>query len=94
MDFDVMNNPLKSKLFDTIIQPIGEQVEDEMHLMLFCSKFKDLRILLFQRLNIHTHDLRPNMVEAFSVLIKQMKKKEKCTCNYISDAIMSDSLLV
>ena len=25
-----------------------EQVEDEKHFMLFCSKFKDLRILLFQ----------------------------------------------
>ena len=77
LDVDVMNNLLKSKLFDTLIQPIGEQVEDEMHLMLFCSKFKDLKILLFQRLNIHTHDLRPNMVKAFSVLIRQMKKEKK-----------------
>ena len=57
-----------------------EQVEDKILFMLFCSKFKDLRILLFQRLNIHTHDLRPNTVEAFSVLSKllnpTMKKRQ------------------
>ena len=47
-----------------------EQVEDKIHFMLFCSESKDLRILLFQRLNIHTHDLRPNTVEAFSMFPK------------------------
>ena len=69
-----------------------EQVEDEIHLILFCSKFKDLRILLFQRLNIHTHDLRPNMVEAFTVFSKLLNptnyaKETKYICNYISDAM-------
>ena len=56
-----------------------EQVEEEIHFMLFWSKFKDLRILLLaRRLNIHTHDLRPNTVEAFSVFSKLLNlTKEK-----------------
>ena len=68
-----------------------EQVEDEILFMLFCSKFKDLRILLFQRLNIHTHDLRPNTVEAFSVFSKQLnptnEKETKYIYYYISNAM-------
>ena len=59
--------------------------------MLFCSKFKDLRKLLFQRLNIHTHDLRPDTVEAFSVFSKLLnltnEKETKYICNVISDAM-------
>ena len=68
-----------------------EQVEEEIHFMLFCSKFKDLRKLLFQRLNIHTHDLRPDTVEAFSVFSKLLnptnEKETKYICNVISDAM-------
>ena len=64
-----------------------EQQEDEIDFMLFCSK-----ILLFQPLNIHTHDLRPNTVEVFTVfskLLNQMNEKEaKDICNYISNAMM------
>ena len=63
-----------------------EQVEDEIHFMLFCSKFKDLRIL-FRRLNIHTHDLRSNTIEVFSVFSKLLNptnvKETKYICNYI-----------
>ena len=62
--------------------------------MLYCSKFKDLRKLLFQRLNIHTHDLRPDMIEAleafsvFSKLLNPTNEKEtKYICNVISDAM-------
>ena len=61
-------------------------------------KFKDLRILLFLQLNIHTHDLRPNTVEAFSEFSKLLnltdEKETKYICNYISDAMKVDSLLV
>ena len=69
-----------------------EQVEDEIHFVLFCNKFRDLRTLLFERLNIHIHDLRPNTVEAFNVfflscLIPQMKKETKDIYNFVSDAM-------
>ena len=55
------------------------------------NKFKDLRTLLFQRLNIHIHDLKPNTVEAFTVFSKLLnptnEKETKDICNFISDAM-------
>ena len=68
-----------------------DQIEDEIHFVLFCNKFKDLRTLLFQRLNIHIHDLKPNTVEAFTVFSKLLnptnEKETKDICNFISDAM-------
>ena len=68
-----------------------EQIEDEIHLVLYCNKFKDLRTLLFQRLNIHIHDLRPNTVEVFTVFSKLLnstnERETKDICNFISDAM-------
>ena len=53
--------------------------------------FKDLRTLLFQRLNIHIHDLRPNTMEAFTVFSRLLnptnEKETKDICNFISDAM-------
>ena len=68
-----------------------DQIEDEIHFVLFCNKFKDLRTLLFQRLNIHIHDMKPNTVEAFTVFSKLLnptnEKETKDICNFISDAM-------
>ena len=51
----------------------------------------NLRTLLFQRLNIHIYDLRPNTMETFTVfseLLNQTNEKEtKDICNIISDAM-------
>lgn len=68
-----------------------EQVEDEIHFVLFCNKFRDLRTLLFERLNIHIHDLRPNTMAAFNVFSKLLnptnEKETKDICNFVSDAM-------
>ena len=70
--------------------PECNQVEDEIHFILFCTKYKDLRISLLQRFACDI-DLRPNCDEAFDIFSRLVNPSSlietKAVRSYISDAL-------
>ena len=70
--------------------PECNQVEDEIHFMLFCNKYKDLGISLLQIFACDI-DLRPNSDEAFDIFSRLVNPSSlietKAVCSYVSDAL-------
>ena len=65
-------------------------VRDVYAIMLFCTKFKDLRASLFGKFACKM-DLRPNTYEAFNIFSRLVNPtsliETKAVCTYICDAM-------
>ena len=66
------------------------EIEDELHFMLFCTKFKDLRASLLGKFACNI-DLRPNTYEAFNIFSRLVNPtsliETKAVCTYICEAM-------
>ena len=62
------------------------EIEDELHFMLFCTKFKDLRASLLGKFACNI-DLQPNTYEAFNIFSRLLNPtsliETKAVCTYI-----------
>ncbi len=68
------------------------EVEDEEHFVLFCTKCSSLRSVLFQKLGVDDHDLRPQSNKAFELLIKLLNpidiEETMLICNCIASSLL------
>lgn len=67
------------------------QIENEEHFMLYCSKFSLNRTNLFKKLNLDYHDLAPNTDTAFNIfhhlLNPRNAEETKLICGFISSSL-------
>ena len=67
------------------------QVEDEEHFFLFCRKYTNLRIKLFNKLNLKIPVLKPNTNECFKLLYELMNPSSavntKLICKFIHEVL-------
>ena len=68
-----------------------KQIEDEIHFILLCTKFKELRVSLLEGSGMTNLDLRPNTEEVFNIFSRLVYLtsliETNAICNFILDTL-------
>ena len=70
-------------------------LEDEEHFILYCAKYSTAREILFNKMPIDYHDLKPGTEKSLRIFTRLMnpvtEEETKCICDFITTSIYYDN---